>query len=1203
MRNKSHIEKRPGSPTGSCVSMRSDKSMDEPLRFKGPGPTSDQCRIKQRPESPTESCVSMSDEPLRFKGAGPASDQSAMEQRPGSPTGSCVSMRSDKSKDEPLRFKGAGPTPDQSHMEQRPGSPTGSCVSMRSDQSKDEPLRFKGAGPTPEQSAMEQRPGSPTESCVSMRSDKSKDEPLRFKGAGPTPDQSRMEQRPGSPTGSCVSMRSDKSKDEPLRFKGAGPTPYQRDQKRRHKQDSSGQDKQQDLPHIFEVLEEKIIIFLKTELQRLKQILSPNYGENIENKAEDESDAREGVLQMALHFLRKMEHQDLADELIDNEMNVGCQKDLKRNLKNKYQSVFEGIAKQGSSVLLEKIYTDLYITEGESEKVNEEHEVRQIEYRSKKPAGQDRPIKCADIFKPSSIQNKPIRRVLTKGVAGIGKTISVQKYVLDWAEGNDNQEIKFIFPLCFRELNIMRENKYSLMDLLHHFFPELKEFTLVCQKKYQVLFVLDGLDECRLQLEFQGNESLTDMRAVKSLDVILTNLIKGNLFPSALLWITSRPAAAGRIPPECVDLVTEVQGFNDSQKEEYFRKRISDESCARKIISHIKSSRSLHIMCHIPVFCWIAAMVLQMIYSTGHIQVPKTLTEMYTFFLMFQTRQRSAKFDNLQDPEPQWNHELILRLGKLAYEQLEKGNLIFYEEDLRECDIDVKEATVCSGMCTQIFREESGIFVGTVFCFVHLSIQEYLAALYAFVMMANEGNDIISPHHAHQKTESMTILQKSAVDKALIYDDGRFDLFLRFLLGLSLESNQTLLRGLVSRRQVGVMDKIRTVFVRAGNDKTIRYIKNKIREAPSPERMINLFHCLNELNDHSLVEQIQSYLSAGKLSKAKLSPGQWSALVFVLVSSDQNLDVFDLKKFIRSDEALLRLKPVVEESHTTLLDSCGLTSQSCTTLASILCKESSKLRKLDISDNCIRDIGVKNLCSGLKNPNCALETLRLSGCSVTGEGYAALAAALKSNPSHLEELDLRGNDPGDSGVELLTSALTNQKCKLRLLSDGAEKVCENLTSVLGGNPLLLTELDLRGKIPGDSGVKQLCALLEDSHCRVKTLNLSHCGVTGEGYAALTSALKSNPSHLEELDLRGNDPGNYGVELLTSALTNLKCKIRLLSDEAERACEYLTSVVGENPLLVTELNLDGKIPGDSGVKQLCALLEDSHCRVKKLRLYA
>ncbi|XP_063050016.1 protein NLRC3-like, partial [Engraulis encrasicolus] len=667
------------------------------------------------------------------------------------------------------------------------------------------------------------------------------------------------------------------------------------------------------------------------------------------------------------------------------ESNLGCLNDLKRNLKNKYQNVLEGIAKHGSSVLLDNIYTDLYITEGGRGKVNEEHEVRQIEFKSKSLAGQDKPIKCADIFKPSPDQDKPNRRVLTKGVAGIGKTISVHKYILDWAEGNDNQEIKFIFPLCFRELNLMRDKKFSLMDLLYGFFPDLKKLSVDIQHKFKVLFVFDGLDECRLQLNFHTNESLSDITVVKSMDVLLTNLIKGNLFPSALIWITSRPAAASQIPPEHVDLVTEVQGFNDFQKEEYFRKRINDESLARRIISHIKSTRSLHIMCYMPVFCWIAATVLEMICLLGHTQIPKTLTEMYTYFLIFQTRQKNTKYDDVPDPEPQWNHKLILNLGKLAYKQLEKGNLIFYEEDLRDCGIDVKDATVYSGVCTQIFREESGIFHGTVFSFVHLSIQEYLAALYAFLKMAFRRKDILST--VPQKADSMIILHKSAVDKAFAYEDGRFDLFLRFLLGLSLESNQSLLHGLINRGQMGIMEKMRAALGQAGhqgqlkkwqmdNDKTIRYIKEKILDVSSSDRMINLFHCLNELNDHSLVEEIQSYLDAETLSEAKLSHGQWSALVFVLLTSDQNLDVFDLKKYVRSDEALLRLAPVVEESHTTLVDSCGLTAQSCSTLASVLCKQSSNLRKLDLSGNCIGDAGIKELCSGLKNLNCSLKTLK-----------------------------------------------------------------------------------------------------------------------------------------------------------------------------------------------------------------------------------
>ncbi|XP_042560381.1 protein NLRC3-like, partial [Clupea harengus] len=861
-----------------------------------------------------------------------------------------------------------------------------------------------GDAPEGQRHVRQERPPSPAPTCVSIKSDLSNDRPINFQNEDIT-DASRhvRQERPPSSVPTCVSMKSDLSNDRPINFQNEDDPDAPRSQMEECKPDAVSdqftQSQHGDLKHIFQVLEEKIITFVKNELKRFKRMLSPDYQGNFESKEEDEIEAREAALKMALHFLRNMELKYLADKLQENELDVVCQTELKRNLKNKYQSVFEGIPKQGSCTLLEKIYTEVYITEGGSGKVNEEHEVRQIESISKRPAGQETSIKCSDIFKPLPGQDKPIRSIVTKGVAGIGKTVSVQKFILDWAEGKENQDIQFIFPLLFRELNLMREKQLSLMGLLHHFFTEIKQLTFLSQGKYKVLFVFDGLDECRLKLDFQKNESLTDVTEITSLDVLLTNVIKGNLLPSALLWITSRPAAANQIPPECVDRVTEVQGFNDPQKEEYFRKRISDQNLASRVVSHIKLSRSLHIMCHIPVFCWIAATVLAVILgSSGGGQIPKTLTEMYTYFLIFQTKQRSLKFENVHDLDPQWNQEVILDLGKLAYEQLEKGNLIFYEEDLKESGIDVREAAVCSGICTQIFREESGLYQDKVFCFMHLSVQEYLAALYVFLMMAVKGKYIISRHQAPGIfIQPMIILQKSAVDKALKHEDGRFDLFLRFLLGLSLESNQTLLHGLLQRGQNQM-----------GNEETISYIKEKIREVPSSERVINLFHCLNELNDHSLVEEVQSFLSAGTLSGAELSPAQWSALVFVLLTSEQKLDVFDLKKYIRSDEGLIRLQPVVEESHEAQLNSCGLTERSCTALACILSKTSSKLKNVDLSDNSLGDIGVQELCSGLKNPNCALETLRLSDCGITEEGYASLASALRLNSNHLRELDLRG---------------------------------------------------------------------------------------------------------------------------------------------------------------------------------------------------
>ncbi|KAL0175020.1 hypothetical protein M9458_030988, partial [Cirrhinus mrigala] len=528
--------------------------------------------------------------------------------------------------------------------------------------------------------------------------------------------------------------------------------------------------------------------------------------------------------------------------------------------------LYEGTAKQGNTIFLNEIYTELHITESESGEISNEHEVRQIETQSRRAATEETLIKCSDIFRPLPGQDKPIRTVLTKGVAGIGKTVSVQKFVLDWAEGKENQDVQLIFPLPFRELNLMKDKTLSLLDLLHVFFSETKEME-ISSDKYKVLFIFDGLDECRLSLDFQRDVRLCDVSASASVDVLLTNLIVGNLLPFALIWITSRPAAADLIPSECVHRVTEVRGFNDPQKEEYFRKRISNQSLANTIISHLKSSRSLYIMCHIPVFCWISATVLEKMLSQAESgEIPKTLTQMYTNFLILQINIKHEKDyeKNVTD------EDMILKLGKVAFQQLVKGNLIFYEEDLRECGIDVTEASVYSGLCTQIFREEFGLYQGKVFCFVHVSIQEHLAALYVHLSCTNHNINVFDQITKQSLTSkcrqksldvSLPTLHQSAVNEALHSKNGHLNLLLRFLLGLSVESHQILLQGLMKQ----------TKSTSDSNKETVEYIKMKIKTIDSPKKSVNLFHCLNELGDHSLVEEIQQYLKSGTIKKTKLS--------------------------------------------------------------------------------------------------------------------------------------------------------------------------------------------------------------------------------------------------------------------------------------------------------------------------------------------
>uniref|UniRef100_A0AAQ4QCA8 B30.2/SPRY domain-containing protein n=1 Tax=Gasterosteus aculeatus aculeatus TaxID=481459 RepID=A0AAQ4QCA8_GASAC len=927
---------------------------------------------------------------------------------------------------------------------QRPGpGPGPSCVSMKSNQSMNLPIEFKDVGPSVDARTHHRpRPGpGPGPSCVSMKSNQSMSPPLNFKDVGPSVDASSHQQRGKSPEPRCLSMKSDRSMGHRINFKD-GRRSYDPEEDQESSEVPTGPSAQQHQTHldsIFMLLEENILTFVKNELKKIQKVMSSDYPECLENEDEEVLDeeqrrSREAFVKISVHFLRRMKQEELADRLQSRLPAAVCQRELKSNLKKKFQCVFEGIAKAGNPTLLNEIYTELYITEGGTAEVKEEHEVRQIETASRRPARPETTIRQEDLLKASAGGEEPIRTVMTKGVAGIGKTVLTQKFTLDWAEDKDHQDIQFTFPFTFRELNVLRETKFSLVGLVHHFFSETRAAGICRFEEFQVVFIFDGLDECRLPLDFHNNEILTDVTESASVDVLLTNLIRGKLLPSARLWITTRPAAANQIPPECVGMVTEVRGFTDPQKEEYFRKRFRDEEQASRIISHIKTSRSLHIMCHIPVFCWITATVLEEVLKTREGgELPKTLTEMYIHFLVVQSKVKKVKYDGGAETDPHWSPEsrkMIKSLGKLAFDQLQKGNLIFYESDLTECGIDIRAASVYSGVFTQIFREERGLYQDKVFCFVHLSVQELLAALHVHLTFFSSGVNLLSEEQKNSlvskvfrvKPEPKRLYQ-SAVDEALQSPNGHLDLFLRFLLGLSLETNQTLLRGLLT--QTGSRSQT--------NQRTVQYIKKKISEDVSPVKSINLFHCLNELNDGSLVEEIQQSLRSGRLSTEELSPAQWSALVFILLSSEEDLEVFDLKKYSASEEALLRLLPVVKACHKVLLSGCNLSERSCDALSSVLSSQSSSLRELDLSNNHLQDSGVTLLSAGLKSPHCELETLRLDGCNLSERSCDALSSVLSSQSSSLRELDLSNNDLQHSGVKLLSAGLESPHCTLETL--------------------------------------------------------------------------------------------------------------------------------------------------------------------------
>ncbi|XP_076022036.1 uncharacterized protein LOC143012670 isoform X4 [Genypterus blacodes] len=1064
----------------------------------------------------------------------------------------------------------------------------------------------------------QQRADSPVPSCVSMKSDWSMDKLIDFTDGQKAKKERVHQQRADSSVPSCVSMKCDGSMHEPINFTDEQNPPEERLQLNQSEV-STGQCAQQhpaDLDSIFMLLEENIVRFVKNELKSIQKGLSPESKSQNEDEVvtggedEEQRSIREALVTLTETFLRRMKHEELADSLHSRHLIALCQRKLKSKLKQKFQCVFEGVAKAGKQTPLNEIYTELYTTEGGTGEVNEEHEVRQIEAASRKLQREETQIRCEDIFKASPGGDQPIRTLMTKGVAGIGKTLLTQKFTLDWAEGKANQHIQLTFPFTFRELNVLKGRKFSLVELLHHFFTETKEAGICSLEDFKVVFILDGLDECRLPLDFHNSGILTDVRESTSVDVLLTNLIRGNLLPSARLWITTRPAAANQIPADSVDMVTEVRGFIDPQKEVYFRKRFRDKVQASSIISHIKTSRSLHIMCHIPVFCWITATVLEDVMKTRERgELPKTLTEMYIHFLLVQTKLKIIKYDGGAEKDPHWNpesEEMIVSLGKLAFHQLQKGNLIFYDSDLTECGIDITAASVYSGVFTQVFKEESGLYQDKVFCFVHLSVQEFLAALYVHLTFIKSGVNLLSDQSTSLWSKlsgdkfKLRHLHQSAVNAALQSPNGHLDLFLRFLLGLSLQTNQTLLRVLL--KHTGSSSET--------NQETVRYIKEKISKNVSAERSINLFHCLNELKDLSLLKEIQGYLRSGRLSTDRLSPAQWSALAFILLSSEEGLDVFDLKKYSASEEALLWLLPVVKASRKALLSGCDLSWRGCEALSSVLSSQSSSLRDLDLSNSDLQDSGVKLLSAGLECPHCKLETLSFSGCNLSDRSCEALSPVLSSQSSSLRDLDLSNNDLQDSGVKLLSVGLESPHCKLETLrlSDCnlSDRSCEALSSVLISQFSSLRDLHLSNNDLQDSGVKLLSAGLESPHCKLETLRLSGCDLSWRGCEALSSVLSSQSSSLRDLDLSNSDLQDSGVKLLSAGLECPHCKLETLSfsgcNLSDRSCEALSSVLISQFSSLRDLDLSNNDLQDSGVKLLSGGLESPHWKLETLRLY-
>ncbi|XP_030584045.1 NACHT, LRR and PYD domains-containing protein 3-like [Archocentrus centrarchus] len=862
-----------------------------------------------------------------------------------------------------------------------------------------------------------------------------------------------------------------------------------------------------------------------------------------------------------------------------NKLMESVKQRLKDHLRDKFTWIHEGTSDSRSR--LDSVYTRLFITQQAQEFSSIPHEILDHfnvpDQQSPFSEVNYQQIDFLNIFKPgrSNVQQQPakdkaIQRVLTKGIAGIGKTFTVQNFALNWAEGKSNQHIDFIFVLLFRELNMLRDGDYSLLQLLLCFYPELKPLEGMQQLvNKQVLFIFDGLDENRFPLDFDGSVRMDDMNQRSTVNVLLTNLIKGNLLPGALLWVTSRPAAASQIPSKYIDQMTEVQGFTERQKELYFSKRFSTASQAKEVLSCLRGMISFYFMGHIPIFCWIIAEVFRKGWSDEKSRRITTMTELYIYYLLIQTQRTTQKYAGKSSKKrakkkksQAQNSAMLSNLSKLAFDQLQKGNIIFYEEDLRESGINVDEASVFCGFCSEILKEERGLYKKKMFSFVHLSFQEFLAALYMHHCCMTKNINTLKSFLSTDPTDmSFLELQKKVVDKAMQSEKGQLDLFLCFFLGFSLESNQTMLQSLLPQAKSSSDT----------SEEMKGYLKNFSVENIPQERCMNLFLCKMELKEERFQDDIRMYLNSG----VRLSPIDCSVLSTMLQISGEVVEELDLTKSITPFIGTEKLVQQLKNCKKAVLKNGHLSNDCLGVLLSILQSADSCLRELClVYFSNFNDDFPYDLVAVLGSPDCKLETLRFSGFSLDFRNCHKMVSILQSELSPLKALHLTNcicSYPKDcSGyctkdmktnenyvessdefppLTMIPSALIGPICKLEKFSMPGcylkNKCCQVFASVLSSNSQL-RELDLSRNDLQDLGVQLLSVGLGSSRCRLETLRLSRCGITEDGCVSLASALKSNPSHLRELDLSYNHPGVSGVKVLSEQLENPKCRLEELN---------------------------------------------------------
>ena len=750
---------------------------------------------------------------------------------------------------------------------------------------------------------------------------------------------------------------------------------------------------------------------------------------------------------------------------------------------------------------LDQIYTNLIIHEGRVEYGVPVDRCEQLNVFCPNPENSS-PAKPSDIV--DHPQNK--RKVLVVGPPGIGKSLFCIKFLRDWALGNSKLYFEAAFLLKFKRFNLV-EGPLTLRELLlvyseYSISMDDEEWNYIIDDSNRVLVIFDGIDEFKLKRdisEIRHHNYPNDVTERMPFAALYNKLASGKLLTGSTVLTTTRPTAVSFVNGLDFDRTVEILGFTSQQVEDYVNKFTAgeEEGTGRTIWQHISSNLNIFSMCYVPVNCFIICTCLLHVLQTLKYNVstilPTKLTDIYSIAIkMFYFKHSRnckqyqgqadfirEKFENLPDGVK----ADFKRLGEIAFIGIKEGRLIFEPnevEGLEDCGLLHRLPDLCASADSPFEKPKAQ------FCFMHLTIQEFLAAKYVADTMSGEELREFVHYRITQ---------------------GAWHVVLQFLAGLLSKREASLSRIFVdalpsSTERFNEWERKAEFDDDEVFDSNVRRTLIFWPRKTDRDLVVSLSMCLYEINVDDPILQTrlrQIGFNAADFGDCKLKPVECVGVVNLLESQ---------KELISLD-----------------LNDSDLVSLGCKQIRLLLESSDNKLRRLKLSNNRIEDEGLKYLAEALTHSNCKLNNINLSNNCISDKGVKDLAKALTQSNCKLNSLNLSNNFISHKGVKDLAEALTDCNCKLN-------------------------SLNLSGNCISDDGATHLAKALTEGNCKLNSLDLSFGNISLEGVKHLAKALTDSSCKLNSLNLSGNTISEEGVEHLTEALTRRNSKLKSLGHERE-----------------------------------------------------